>query len=712
MAKGTRPRLRLAGCLVAALLLPACGADRDPRNLMVVTMDTTRADRLGCYGRSSAMTPNLDRLAEEGFLFLHCSTAVPLTTPSHSTIFTGMYPPAHGVRDNGLFVLPEHVTTLAELMKGAGRATGAAVGSFPVTREFGLAQGFDYFNDHITVAEEDFRGRRQVPSRGVFFDERPAPWVNDAILPWLDEHMDQPFFAWIHYWDPHQPHIPPPPFSETFANDLYQGEIAYADQALGALLERLRRSGSYDRTVIVVVGDHGEGCGEHNEETHSMLLYDATIRVPLIIRVPGWEGGQRIRQRVGTVDILPTLAELFNLSLPAGVQGRSLVQAMRGEGDDATGTGSYYAETLSPRLSQGWGELRALIDGSYKYVHGPRPELYDLDSDPGELTNLLHEEPEVAEAMRSRLADTISRIASDRSVEAAVTPDQDTLERLAALGYISAGGEEPASLREELRDDGEAPQDRVGDNSLVSAAKQQIFRENYLAAKESALRLVELDADNPYYQGMLATAYLGLGQAEEAARIAEQVENVVPQNEGVFLQAAVQLFNAGLEQRAVELARKLESASPSGPAHYIVGEMYATLGDVDSYRKQLERALAADASYLPARLSLAILLAQLGESDAAEAEFERLLADSPLHVLGRTNYGIFLAHSGQLGQAASQLERAVRLSPTYWQAQLALLAVYVDEARPERARSVAADIRNRCRDERVIRRADELVAML
>jgi len=711
MAGRMRAQLQLATVVVGAGFLLSCGAGRDPWNLLIVTLDTTRADHLGCYGKSSAVTPNVDRIAEEGFLFLRCYTPVPLTTPSHSTIFTGMYPPAHGVRDNGLFVLPEHATTLAELMKEAGWATGAAVGSFPVTREFGLAQGFDYFNDHITVAEEDFRGKRQVPSRGVFFDERPASWVNDAIMPWLDEHMGGAFFAWVHYWDPHHPLVPPPPFSEIFANDLYLGEIAYADQAFGALLDRLRRSGVYERTVIVVVGDHGEGRGEHNEETHSMLVYDSTIRVPLIIRVPGMQGGRSIQQRVGTVDLLPTLAELFDLQLPADIQGRSLVEAMRDEEETPAGV-PYYAETLSPRLSHGWGELRALIDGSYKYIHGPRPELYNLDDDPGELQDLLHEMPEVAESMRARLADCLAGISSDRSVEAAVTPDQDTLQRLEALGYVSAGGDQAFSVREELRDDGEAPQDRVGDNSLVSAAKQQIFRENYLAAKESALRLVELDPDNPYYQGMLATAYLGLGQAEEAARIAERAEHIVAQNEGVFMQVAVQLFNGGLRERALALALRLESASPSSYAHYIVGEMYAVLGDVERYRDQLELALAADPSYRPARLSLGILLAQRDEPEAAEAEFLRLLADWPLHVLGCTNYGIFLAHSGRLEEAAAQLERAVRLSPTYWQAQLALLAVYVDDGRTEQARSVATDIRTRCRDERVVRRADELVAML
>ena len=701
------------GLLLLISALVGCSGEK-PLNLLVITLDTTRADYLGCYGRETARTPNLDRLAGQGCLFETCFTAVPLTTPSHSTIFTGTYPLVHGVRDNGLFVLPEEATTLAEILRARGYATGAAVGSFPVTQQFGLAQGFDYFNDHITVTDEDFRGRRKVPSQGVFFDERPAAWVNDAIMPWLDDHAQRPFFAWIHYWDAHQPHHPPAPFDQIFNHDLYQGEIAYVDQSLGAILKELEQAGVDDRTVIVVVGDHGEGLGEHLEDTHSMLAYNATLHVPLIVRVPGLNPGVRIRQTVGTVDIVPTVLDLLGLDIPAAAQGRSLAPMIR-RGEGASGPKTqpqYYAETLSPRLSHGWGELRALFDGRFKYIHGPRIELFDLEADPKELHNLASEQPQERERMKSELVSFLKLNSSESSVRAAQAPDQETMERLAALGYVSAGGESPASVREELRSDGVAPQDRIADNSLVSTAKQQLSDGNFLAAKESALRLVALDPDNPHYQGLLAIAYLGLGLDTEATRIAEQAQLITAQNEPAYIQVAAHLFNSGSRQRGLELAERIVHDHATATGAFILAEMYAALSNQTAYFENLEKALDIDPTFSRARLSLAILVASQGQTERAEQEFSSLVREWPLTARFRLNYGVFLAQSGRLHEALPQLERATQLSPTYWQAQLALLAVHVDLEDEKQAQTIVDLITRRCRDPQVNQRAKELAAML
>ncbi|MCG8457316.1 MAG: sulfatase, partial [Holophagales bacterium] len=320
--------LRLAAIALLAHSIAGCDGP-PPMNVLLVTLDTTRADRLGCYGRENAGTPNLDRLAAEGFLFENAFSTVPITLPSHATMFTGRYPLAHGVRDNGLFSLPESETTLAERLRERGYAAGAAVGCFPLARGFGIEQGFDFFDDHITLNVEDLRGRRVEAKRGVYFDERPSAQVNDALLPWLREHSDRPFFAWLHYWDPHQPHIPPPPFDQVYLHDLYQGEIAFADQSLGTVLRTLEELGVADRTLVVVVADHGEGLGDHREESHSMLAYNSTLRVPMIMRVPGLEGGHRLTRRVGTVDLLPTLLDLLGLEADDSVQGRSLAPWIR-----------------------------------------------------------------------------------------------------------------------------------------------------------------------------------------------------------------------------------------------------------------------------------------------------------------------------------------------------------------------------------------------
>jgi len=308
-------------------LLAGCGeSKRKPKrwNVLLVTFDTTRADHIGCYGNKDIETPNLDRLAAEGFLFERAYASAPITAPSHSTILTGLYPTGHAVRDNGIFVLDDANTTLAEMLSEAGYGTAAAVASFPLSSQFGLDQGFDLYDDHFTLPYEDFRGHRVVNKTRLFFDERPAELVNEPLFPWLDENHDEPFFVWAHYFDPHLPTEPPPPYDQLYLADLYLGEIAYADEALGQLVDRLEELGVADETIIVMTSDHGEGRGDHNEITHSTLAYNSTLHVPMIIRVPGMEGGERIETRVGTVDLVPTILDLLGREVPESLQGLSM----------------------------------------------------------------------------------------------------------------------------------------------------------------------------------------------------------------------------------------------------------------------------------------------------------------------------------------------------------------------------------------------------
>ncbi|MEM6795572.1 MAG: sulfatase, partial [Acidobacteriota bacterium] len=393
----------LAGCGAGA-----GGTAAGDWNLLFVTFDTTRADALSCYGHEDAKTPTLDALAAEGFLFEQAFATVPITLPSHSSLFTGTYPMAHGVRENGSFRLAESRTTLAEVLGGAGFATGAAVGSFPLTRGFGIEQGFGFFDDNITAARRNIEGKVTSDIDSLYFDERPSQHVNDAILPFLEKQAGGRFFAWLHYWDPHQPLIPAPPFDQLFAHDLYQGEIAQADQSLGQILAELERLGVLEKTLIVMAGDHGEGHGEHGEDSHSLLAYNSTLHVPLIVKIPGREGGVRIADRVSTIDVMPTLLELLGLEAPPTMQGESLlplIESGRREGRERP----IYAETLSPRLSHGWGEQRAVFYGDQKYIHGPRSELYNLRLDPRELDDLAPQKPEDASEMKRLLEGLLKR---------------------------------------------------------------------------------------------------------------------------------------------------------------------------------------------------------------------------------------------------------------------------------------------------------------
>ncbi|MDA8018989.1 MAG: sulfatase-like hydrolase/transferase [Thermoanaerobaculia bacterium] len=698
-------------CIVlAALGLAgvACGRGEPPLNLVVVTFDTTRADRFGCYGRENAGTPNVDALAAQGFLFEHAVSAAPITMPAHATIFTGRYPVAHGVRDNGLFRLPDGETTLAERLRDRGYATSAAVGSFPLTREFGIDQGFDVFDDHITINVEDMWGRRTEPKRGVYFDERTSAQVNDAILPWLRDNADRPFFAWLHYWDPHQPLIPPPPFNQLYLHDLYQGEIAFADHNLGAVLRVLEEEGVYDRTLVVVVADHGEGLGEHQEESHSMLAYDTTLRVPMILRVPGLEGGHRLSNRVGTVDLLPTLMDLLDLEFDPEVQGRSLAGWIRSPSETLAARMPHYAETLSPRLSHGWGELRALYEGSWKYIHGPRPELYDLASDPDELTNVIDEHSDEVVLLRRRLEAFLATRSSDTSSHAVQETDPETYQRLAALGYISSSGTSPHTIEESLVDGGIAPQDRVRDISLMSQAKQQLDRGEFVHARELSRRLIDLDPGNAFYRGLLATALLGLGQIDEAARVVEDAASLASQNHTAFLGVATSLFNFGEDQRAIDLARRINSEYDSAYGRYLLGEMLAALGQSEEALAELDAALQIDPRFRRALLGRGIHLAQAGRYDEAETTFQELLSNHPLSERGHFNYAVMLLETRRWDLALEHLDRAIDLEPAYWSAHLARLALFADQGQTQEASAVLLHLEQNCPDPRIVARARAL----
>jgi len=657
-----------------ALSLFGCGAP-PPRNVVLVTFDTTRADHFGCYGDDGIATPVVDSLARDGVLFRRAYSAVPVTAPSHSTILTGRYPPAHGVRDNGLFVLSESQTTLAEVLRDNGFATAAAVASFPLDSQFGLDQGFDLYDDHFTASYEDFRGRRVRPKSGLFFDERRAALVNEAIFPWLEEHHRQPFFVWLHYFDPHHPQEPPAPYDELYAADPYKGEIAYADESLGVVIEKLRKLGVWDDTLLVLTADHGEGLGEHNEMTHSTLAYNSTLHVPLVMRLPGGPRGRVVEERVGTVDLLPTVLDLLGVEPPAGVEGRSLVPLIEGDGDgDFPHT--QYAETLAPRFSHGLGELRVLYHRQLKYIFGPRPELYDLEADPDELTNLVDSDPEAAAALHRRLERFVAEHAAPDPTTV-LEVDPEVRARLEALGYIQTSGGE-TTVREELDGSGTPPQDRVGDVNDVSTAKHFLFRNNPAGAKEIAEKLLRRDPDNPYYLQLKATAELQLDQLEAGLATMAEIRRLDPQGlpaEPLLLQVVTTLFYRGRGEEALALLADAQSAKPTALGQWYLASLHGAAGRRDEEVAALRRALELTPELAPARVDLAAHHAMAGELDTARQEFERALADLPYDPKAHYNYAALLHQLGDPEAARRHFARAVQLEPSYLKAHYALVVV-------------------------------------
>lgn len=692
-------RAALVALIAVAAALPGDAVAEKPYNVLLLTFDTTRADFIGAYGREDATTPNLDRLAAEGVLFEYAFTSNPVTQPAHSTILTGVYPMVHGVRDNSMFKLPADRPTLATVLGEHGWATGAAIGGFPLVRAFGLSQGFSFYDDDITGNREDFRGRPAQRRGGTWYDERPAGHVNDAILPWLREHIDERFFVWLHYWDPHLPHTAPAPYGELYAHEPYLGEIAYADESLGKILAELERRGVYDRTIVIVTSDHGEGRLEHKEATHAFLAYGSTLHVPLIVKYPGAPAGRRVAQRAGTVDIVPTVIDLLDVDGPDDLQGRSLVSVMEDPDTPLEPPVDYYSESLSPRLSHGCGELRALYRGSLKYIHGPRPELFDLYEDPGELRDLSAERAGDFESMRAALETFVVEHASDAAASAAHEVDEETRARLEALGYLDAGGEGAEAVEETLRDDGAVPQDRVGDINLNSRLRQQLGAGQFGAARLTAERLVEAAPDNVFYRASLAQALVGLERIDEAATILEQAERLGGAHQEAFLGIAEKLFDAGEIERARALAAKVVADEDTAVGHVALARMARKAGDHQTFETEIDAAIAVDADHGGAYLERALARIEDERLDDAAADLRKALAVDPLSLPAQLAAANLVAARGDLEGALARVERALRLRPSFCEAKARRIELLVELERKDEAAAGGREMERTCQDD-------------
>ena len=438
--------MRLPGNFTAALAIVLAGGawyayarDAAPTNVVVITLDTVRIDRLSPYGFMNVSLPHLERLAREGVVFDEATSPVPLTLPAHTSIFTGLLPPHHGVRDNAGAALPDSQTTLAEVLKAHGFRTGAFVGSMVLDPERGLKQGFD---EYVGIGKKDARTPEER--------QRRAGAVIDDATQWLGTVGESPFFLWTHIYDAHQPYDPPEPYRTTYGHNPYVGEIAYADSQIGRLIDALERRHLLDRTAIIVVGDHGESLGEHGERDHGIFLYENVIRVPFIVRAPSVRPN-RIGEVVRLTDVMPTVLDLLHVPAPP-TDGVSLVDLMRGR---AHNLGlEAYSESMYPERF-GWSSLRAIRDGQYKFIAAPRPELYDLYDDPFEERNIYETRRATAQKLTNRIdllkASQVTT-ASTSSMGAKPVTDTAMQASLEALGYL-ASAPPPATLKGQLLPD-------------------------------------------------------------------------------------------------------------------------------------------------------------------------------------------------------------------------------------------------------------------
>ena len=622
------------------------GLRPDQLNVLVMTLDTTRWDRIGAYGDTSAMTPNLDRLAGEGVLFEQAISAVPLTLPAHSTLFTGLLPPRHGVRDNGGYILDPKHRTLATTLKATGRATGAFVGAFVLDAKFGLDAGFDTYYDKFDLS------RQRSISLGSI--ARRAGEVVENAIPWLDEHANRPFFAWLHFYDPHSPYEPPEPFLSRFRDRPYAGEIAYVDSQVGRVLQWLETRRLSDRTIVVVIGDHGESLNEHGEGTHGLFIYESTTRVPFIVRTPyELPRGQRIKSTVRSEDVMPTVLELVGTRPPDGIQGRSLAPLLAGGAADLNLDA--YSESLYARNHYGWSELRALRSGRFKYIATTRPELYDLERDPREERNLFDERRSLADRMAQELDRLTAESGSETGGPSAVDPE--TRERLAALGYIGSFNSTARKPGEALPD----PKDKIDIFNMMTSAHES-KEEGPDAAIVRLKKIVSQDPDILDAWVMLGNEYSRKNDYPAAIVQYKRALAINPEYDLATINLAHAYRALGDYQAALlGFQRYLEKDPKNALVRYQMGELYMDLQQYEQAEAAFRQALTDDTRVAAARNALGAVALKRGDLQKAEQEIRAALAEKEDVRLAHFNLALVAEQRGDFRTAAAEYQKEIEM---------------------------------------------------
>lgn len=625
---GTRVGTLVLAALAAAIAAGCGREDRSagppPRHVLLVSIDTLRADALACYGNAEARTETFDRLAGEGVRFQAAIAPSPVTLPSHASMLTGLDPWTLGILDNGIYRLAPEFDSLAEILAAEGFETAAFIGGYPLTADSGLDQGFARYDDAIPMRE---RARYHNP-------ERSAEEVTDAALVWIESRAEpsRSSFIFVHYYDVHAPYQPPARYvsstatagaEETFVD--YPGEVAYVDDQLGRLLDALRESGALDDTLVVVTADHGEGLMDHGELTHSIFLYDEVVRVPLILRFPpALPAGREIDEVVGIVDIAPTILDALGLPTPR-IDGRSLWRLARG-GDDGPRT-AVFSESQVGRLSYGWSGLRSIRTVEWKYVDAPEPELYSLADDAEERVNVAEDHPGTVESLQRRIEEAFREAASAEAVEIS----QEEIDRLRSLGYLQGMAEGPATDADDsIR--GPDPKAMISQYIQLQLAAGEMSEGRYFKAESRLEELAARDPANVTARCRLADARIAQGDYP-AARQTLREALAVARGRG---RAPVIWRMAGLERRSGNHDRAMayyrEYTEMTAPSGRTVEQMALTMkeaGKPGEAESLLRDWIEERPSSLIGLRSLARLLDETGREHEADELWSTILEIRP-----------------------------------------------------------------------------------
>ena len=625
--------------------------DKSP-NVVVITMDTTRADHLGCYGYADIQTPRIDALAAGGVLFEEAFSVQPVTLPSHCSIFTGKYPFHNGVRDNNIYKLSDRNVTLAEILSDRGYLTTAFIGSYILSNEFGLSQGFHFYNDKFVKPKQ----------KGMLPVDRRASEISFLVDEWLtavqDVVRETPFFLWIHYYDPHADYDPPHPYKTAYANP-YDGEIAYTDDWIGFFFDSLKSRGLWDNTLIVLTGDHGESLGEYGEMTHGMFIYRPATHVPLILHHPGLlPAGKRIQNRVSSVDIVPTVLDLLGVETGTDFDGISLKGLIRGE--PAAPGRAVYSEAFIPR-GFNWSELKGIRKDDWFFIEAPNPELYRIGVNGREKDNLYGSDRSTADRLDGDLQTLTA--SENPDIEEHVAVDDEMTKRLQALGYFVANeGSLSDSSPEQPRPD---PKEMIAYFNLYQRAESMIVQGEVEAGVELLKKVVEKDPDNPRFLVDLGSAMIDLQQFDEAK---------------------------------VHLEHAIEINDKNQQAHFLLGSIYREQGRADDALKAFQEVIALNPKQPMALQQAGLILIGKQRWDEAADCMQKCLAQRPddpvvlnnlgyIEIVGRqdldkgiglirkalekqpdnpsllVSLGTALKKAGNYREAAKHLKRAVEIAP-------------------------------------------------
>lgn len=644
--------MRRASLVCLCLLLASLGARAEAPNIILVTVDTTRADRMGFLGNQQGITPNLDLLAKQGVVFERAFSQAPLTPVSHATIFTGTYPQFHTVTDFG-HPLPSLLPSVPEILQKAGYHTAAFIGSLILDPKGSMAPGFDrgfgFFDAGFSPKKDPNKDRYETI-------ERRGGDVVAHTIQWLDKNRQGPFFIWVHLYDPHAPYDPPAPFDKKFA-DPYDGEVAYADASLGKLFTHLRQRGLYDGALIAVMSDHGESLGAHGESMHGIFLYDETIHVPLLFKLPGAAlAGRRVSARVRLVDFAPTLLSMLSLPLPPTFQGQSLVPLMKPSPKPAEDLPAY-AETDYPHRAFGWSSMRAMRTGKYLFIRAPRRELYDQTRDEGARNNLATASPAVADTLQTQLDTFRDKTASfhDKAEAKPNTPEQN--ESLAALGYVSSGATGASANPLEGAD----PKDKI-------------------------------EISNQLHEGMIAVED---GRFAEAVPLLQTVLKDSPGITAAYMQLGIALARTQRDAEAVpQLKKAVELLPDSVQAQYELALVLYRSGQKEESVKYFEFVAQKRPKWMDAQFSLASVYSRIKRVPEAIVLLQLVLQNEPEHFQANLLLGRIYTLQQRAQDAVPLLERATKAAPQNEEAHAFLADAYEQSgnaqgAATERARAAA-----------------------